>query len=77
MISEAILCAALALPAHPKTEYKLLRDLIVSMKPGYDVVFINDSEKLLNKGAERTPFVFIMKDAGMQRIRVWTIDRSA
>lgn len=63
-----LLCA-LSLPGLPQTQfndYNLLKEFLESKYPGYEVIYVNDSEELMMPGAEWTPLTH-------DGLRVWTI----
>ena len=72
MIRELFLSCALALPLHANSDYWILKTFLEANWPDYRIVFVNEEERLLNKGALRTP-LFV----GDPWLRVWGIKRSA
>lgn len=64
----------LALPINRKDDYALIRKFIAKRHPGYDVVFVNEDETLLNPGAEKTPVSTF--EAGKPGLRIWMVKRS-
>ena len=72
MVPEIFLTACLALPLHTNSDYWILKSFLESQSSKYEIVFVNDKERLLNKGAVRTPFY-----VGQEWLRTWGIKRSA
>lgn len=67
------LIAALALPVLPQnsqTDFYALREFLEARYPKYHIVYVNEKETLLNKGAEASP-VYV------KGLRIWTIRRAA
>lgn len=75
-MNELFLIVALALPLDTKDDYKVLKGFIESRRPQYTVVFIHPDEKLLNPGSVYTGIIVEPRD-GSQRLKIWTIKRSA
>jgi hypothetical protein len=72
----AFLIAALALPPNPLADYMLLKAFIEKRRPHYEIVFINEGEKLLNPGAEDTRISTVNKDRS-PGLRLWLIREGA
>ena len=77
MIELFLACALslrpLSLPEAPEADYVILRRWLEARYPNLDVVFVNEDEALLDKGAERTPLSIPVAQAfKAEGLRLWT-----
>lgn len=67
LIAELLLSCALALP-NKKSDYRLLQDFLDKQHRGYEIVLVNEDEKLLNEDAKETPL-------SVEGLRIWTLNK--
>jgi hypothetical protein len=76
-LNALILACALALPSHLDSDYYLLKSFIEKKYPHFVVVYVNEDEKILDKGAKRLPFYVMGKTFKKRGLQVWLLNRSS
>jgi len=75
---EAFLIAALSLPPMDRTkEYVILKEFVEARYPGFEVVFVNEDEELLNPDAQDIRVTVVGKAFKEKGMKMYLLPRSA